>query len=166
MKLFLLALACLASANGEVTCDECVASMGKLIERLSGDESIQEQIGILLGNICPGAEDPAACETGIGAAWPDIARAMYPVFLEGTAVCGQIMGCQLREWTCDECTGGLAAIGDVVPFLQGDAFCGQHTDQASCPDDVDRLMPLAMPILAAVLTETAPEICQDINGVR
>ena len=100
---------------------------------------------------------------------------MYPVFLEGTSVCGQIMGCQLRDWTCDECTGGLAAIGgiiadpatiaDVVTFLQGDAFCGQHTDQASCPDDVDRLMPLAMPILAAVLTETAPEICQDINGV-
>merc|ERR1719427_2506403 len=60
MKLFLLALACLASANGEVTCDECVASMGKLVDRLTGDESIQEQIGILLGNICPGAEDPAA----------------------------------------------------------------------------------------------------------
>merc|ERR1719361_2767418 len=70
MKLFLLALACLASANGEVTCDECVASMGKLVDRLTGDESIQEQIGILLGNICPGAEDPAACEAGIGAAWP------------------------------------------------------------------------------------------------
>merc|ERR1712226_1306436 len=153
MKLFLLALACLASANGEVTCDECVASMGKLVDRLTGDESIQEQIGILLGNICPGAEDPAACEAGIGAAWPEIARAMYPVYLEGASVCGQIMGCQLRDWTCDECTGGLAAIG------------GQHADQASCPDDVGRLMPLAMPILAAVLTETAPEICQDINGV-
>ena len=108
-------------------------------------------------------------------AWPEIARAMYPVYLEGASVCGQIMGCQLRDWTCDECTGGLAAIGaiiadpatiaDVTTFLQGDAFCGQHADQASCPDDVGRLMPLAMPILAAVLTETAPEICQDINGV-
>merc|ERR1712226_1001034 len=97
MKLFLLALACLASANGEVTCDECVASMGKLVDRLTGDESIQEQIGILLGNICPGAEDPAACEAGIGMAWPEIARAMYPVYLEGASVCGQIMGCQLRD---------------------------------------------------------------------
>ena len=30
------------------------STSGKLVDRLTGDESIQEQIGILLGNICPG----------------------------------------------------------------------------------------------------------------
>ena len=69
---FLLALSCLlASASASVvpTCDECVASMGqlwpqyrgnnssflpgRLVERLTGEESLAEQTGILAGTICP-----------------------------------------------------------------------------------------------------------------
>ena len=48
-----------------------------------------------------------------------------------------------REWTCDECVGGINAIGDlitnpdtiqeVITFLKGEAFCGQHPDAAHCP---------------------------------
>jgi hypothetical protein len=69
---FLLALSCLlasASASAVPTCDECVASMGqfsphscvnnssflpgRLVVRLTGEESLAEQTGILAGTICP-----------------------------------------------------------------------------------------------------------------
>ena len=111
-------------------------------------------------------EDPAGCEAGITTSWSEIATAMYPVFLEGNSVCGTLGLCTAREWTCDECVGGLGQIGgiisdpttiaDVVAFLQvrfgfrpvvfiliivvhpscvqGPDFCGNHADQASCPE--------------------------------
>merc|ERR1712033_22721 len=150
LSIILLAVASLASAD--VTCDECVASMGALVARLTSEESIAEQIAILTGTICPGSDDPDACNDGLPQAWPGIAAAMYPEFLEGNAVCGDIMGC-VREWTCEECQGGIAAVADlinanipaVVEFLSGDAFCGQHLDHPDCPENIANLMPQALP---------------------
>merc|ERR1712121_164045 len=81
LSIILLAVASLASAD--VTCDECVASMGALVARLTSEESIAEQIAILTGTICPGSDDPDACNDGLPQAWPGIAAAMYPEFLEG-----------------------------------------------------------------------------------
>merc|ERR1711887_59775 len=152
LSIILLAVASLASAD--VTCDECVTSMGALVARLTSEESIAEQVAILTGTICPGSADPDACNEGLPLAWPGIAAAMYPEFLEGNAVCGDIMGC-VRDWTCEECQGGIAAIADmindnvaaVVEFLSGDAFCGQHIDEhPDCPENIANLMPQALAV--------------------
>lgn len=43
---------------------------------------------------------------------------MYPVFLEGNAVCGDMGVCKVKslvaEPTCDDCTGGLASIAGMI----------------------------------------------------
>merc|ERR1719458_2501676 len=80
--------------------------------------------------------------------------------------------------TCEECVFAMDAlvqiatifveqtyIDDIIAFLQGEAFCGAHTDQASCPEDIAALMPAALPVLASLLTVQAPEICRDNVGV-
>ena len=59
-------------------------------------------------------DDPAGCEAGLNAHWADIANAMYPVFLEGTSVCGQLSVCYVREWTCEECVDGVGQIAGII----------------------------------------------------
>ena len=45
---------------------------------------------------------------------------MYPVFLEANSVCGQVGQCKQNSYvktmvpTCDECTGGVAAVANII----------------------------------------------------
>merc|ERR1712001_557915 len=163
------------SVSAAPTCDECIAAMDALVARLTGETSLREQIEVMAATICPQAENPEDCVTRLTAAWPEIAGLIYPRYLDGNTVCGALGSCTLREWTCEECTDGLVQIAtifnvqtyidDIIAFLQGEAYCGAHTDQASCPEDIGALMPAALPVLASLLTVQAPEICRDNVGV-
>merc|ERR550517_1051634 len=90
-----------------------------------------EQTAILKGALCPAEEDPAACEAALDMYWSQIGLAMYPVFLEANAVCGELGVCKkLATPTCDECVGSVALvaeviqseakIADIIAFLQSD----------------------------------------------
>merc|ERR1711894_436986 len=71
--LFIAATLALASAGLAPTCDECNAAAAGLLERLTSEESIAEQMGILISQVCPQAADAAACEAGLtmcGLTWP------------------------------------------------------------------------------------------------
>merc|ERR1712180_562836 len=71
------------------------------------------------------------------------------------------------EPTCDECVGSVilvsevikseSKIAEIVAFLQGD-FCAS-TGEADCGETISKLMPLAMPVLAGVLSEKSSEYC-------
>merc|ERR1712020_73564 len=163
------------SVSAAPTCDECIAAMDALVARLTGETSLGEQISVMVDTICPQAENPEDCITRLTAAWPEIAGLIYPRYLDGNAVCGALGSCALREWTCEECTNGLVQIAtifvqqeyidDIISFLQGEAYCGAHTDHPTCTEDIAALMPAALPVLASVLTVQAPEICRDNVGV-
>jgi len=149
--------------------------MDALVTRLTGDVSLAEQISVMVDTICPQAENFDDCVIRLTAAWPEIAGLIYPRYLDGHGVCGAMGSCKLREWTCEDCTDGLDKIAemfaqpifieDSITFLQGEAYCGAHTDQASCPEDIAGLMPEALPVLASLLTVQAPGICRDNVGV-
>merc|ERR1711971_1462099 len=146
MKMFaiaLVAIMALTTTSATPTCEECVFAMDALVTRLTGEDSIAEQTSVMADTICPQAENPEDCVTRLTAAWPEIAGLIYPRYLDGNTVCGALGSCTLREWTCEECTDGLVQIAtifneqtyidDIIAFLQGEAYCGTHTDQASCP---------------------------------
>ena len=59
-------------------------------------------------------DDPAGCEAGLTAHWSDIANALYPVYMEGNSVCGQLSVCYVRDITCDECVNGVGQIGGII----------------------------------------------------
>merc|ERR1712134_113685 len=100
----------------------------------------------------------------MGTYWSQIGLAMYPVFLEPGGVCKKTV---VSTPTCDECVGSVilvsevikseAKIADIVAFLQGD-FCAS-TGEADCGETISKLMPLAMPVLAGVLSEKSTEYC-------
>merc|ERR1711936_176533 len=149
--------------------------------RLTSEASIEEQKGILIGSVCPMADDPAACEEALGTYWGDMANCLFPAFIGASDACEQLGLCRrsprtlLGDWTCDDCTSIMTRVADFmvdpttiaegVGILQGECFCanGSHTEE--CPGLVEGLAAPAMMVLSEVLKETTPELCQDIVGV-
>ncbi len=52
-------------------------------------------------------------------------------------------------------------------MVQGEAFCGRLDNHMpeECDRLVEELIPVAMPVLADLLVEQAPNICPQIAGV-
>merc|ERR1712098_212398 len=131
-------------------------------------------MAVLIGSICPSTDVTDRCVIEINRIWPEIAMAMYPVFLEPETVCSanDDSPCA-REITCELCLDGMERLEayltaqeeDIIAFLQGEAFCGNHPEVETCPEDVDGLIRAAVPILGAAFVEAGTEICQDIAGV-
>merc|ERR1719402_1739986 len=68
MKAFLFSSALLALAVAD-SCSDCTAVVSTIAARLSSEESIAAQQGILVGGLCPGSEDPAECEAALPGIW-------------------------------------------------------------------------------------------------
>merc|ERR1712080_203100 len=88
------------------TCDECKTAVADLHAHLLGEESMAEQIAILIAAGCPTADDPAQCEADVAKYWPGIATATFGYFFTEKEPCGE-MGLNVckKDWTCDDCTG-------------------------------------------------------------
>merc|ERR1711926_60046 len=159
----------------------CLVFSGNMQTYLMSDESVAEQTELLVALLCPSAPDSADCEAQARSWWPQIAVAMFPKFLEANYICGELGACKVKtllaEPTCEECTGSLAAVADIIgseskiaeiiEFLKGDGLCGSSADMENCVANVEGGMPYAMPVLAGVLVERAPEYCctQSPSGV-
>merc|ERR1712176_221582 len=178
MKVFCLVLSSLlATTLAEVTCDDCTAATGALIDRLLSEDSIAEQVTIVGATVCPSMPDPAACEEYLTTWWGAAAECVFNAIAD-TNPCGTLGYCKkeanplVKDWTCDECTDVLARVAAflqeaetidmAIGVLQGDCFCGMDGHSA---DSVAGLIPAAMPVLAGVLTEQTTELCQDLVGV-
>merc|ERR1711993_124686 len=177
--LFIAATLALASAGFAPTCDECNVAAAGLLARLTSAESIEEQTGILISQVCPQAADAAACEAGLSMWWSDMAMCLYPAFIGAGDACEQLGLCKVKsvlgDWTCDDCTDIMTRVANFmqepstieqgVGVLTGECFCGAEGHTAECPDLVNSLSAPCMEVLSAVLMEAAPELCQDIVGV-
>merc|ERR1719228_241742 len=168
MKVVLLCFLGIASAAKQVTCDECKAAAAGLVERLTTDESIEEQAGIIIATVCPQASDSAACEAGVGEYWGAIAGCLYPTFIGADDACIKVGLCTeaepiLRDWTCEDLIKEPDVVQEGIELLQGDCFCKQpgHTD--ACPAMVAELVPPAMEVLSGVLVETTTELHRLMN---
>merc|ERR1712183_274949 len=177
--LFIAATIALSSAGLAPTCDECNAAAAGLLERLTSAESIAEQTGILISQVCPQAADAAACEAAFSQYWGDMAGCLYPAFIGASDACQRLGLCKVKsvlgDWTCDDCTAIMTRVSDFVVepdtiaqgtgILQGECFCANGHHSPECPDLVAGLAAPAMQVLSAVLMELTPELCQDILGV-
>merc|ERR1712078_734757 len=175
MKVLLLsATLALASASFAPSCEECNAATAGLLARLTSPESIAEQTGILISQVCPQAADAAACEAGLSQWWGDMANCLFPAFIGAGDACEQLGLCKVKSvrGDCTDIMTRVAAfmvkpetIEQGLAVLNGECFCGAEGHTAECPDLVASLAEPAMQVLSAVLMETTPELCQDIVGV-
>merc|ERR1712117_771783 len=177
--LFIAATLALASAGFAPSCEECNQAAAGLLARLTATESIAEQTGILISQVCPQAADAAACEAAFSAYWGDMAGCLYPAFIGAGDACQRLGLCKVKsvlgDWTCDDCTAIMTRVADFmqqpetiqqgVGILTGECFCGAEGHTDDCAGLVATLAEPAMQVLAAVLMETTPELCQDIVGV-
>merc|ERR1712117_893677 len=177
--LFIAATLALASAGFAPSCDECNQAAQGLLARLTSAESIAEQTGILISQVCPQAADAAACEAAFSAYWGDMAGCLYPAFIGAGDACQRLGLCKVKsvlgDWTCDDCTAIMTRVADFmqqpetiqqgVGILTGECFCGAEGHTDDCAGLVATLAEPAMQVLSAVLMETTPELCQDIVGV-
>merc|ERR1712226_1119180 len=119
MKVLLLsATLALASAGFAPSCEECNAAAAGLLARLTSADSIAEQTGILISQVCPQAADAAACEAGLSQWWGDMAMCLYPAFIGAGDPCGQLGLCKVKsalgDWTCGDCTDIMTRVAEFM----------------------------------------------------
>ena len=89
---FLIALSALlavTATTSEWTCDDCNAVVNTLATYLSGQESIDNQVEILLAEVCPRTDNPDDCVEKLPAFWNQIAMVLWPGYWNADA-----------EWMC------------------------------------------------------------------
>merc|ERR1711970_564039 len=158
MKVFLFSSALLAVAAAD-SCSDCTAVVSTIAARLMSEESIAAQQGILVGGLCPGAEDPAECEAALPGLWAGIAAVLWPGYWDPNAewMCAPI--CAAPEdtvMTCDDCKMGIqAAIDQMLSpeamdiIVEGiSAELCKENPTPECPAAVDGVLRAGLPLLA------------------
>merc|ERR1712059_96857 len=98
MKVLLFsATLALASASFAPSCEECNAAAAGLLARMTSPESIAEQTGILISQVCPQAADAAACEAAFSQYWGDMAGCLYPAFIGASDACQRLGLCKVKS---------------------------------------------------------------------
>merc|ERR1711988_565511 len=119
MKVLLFAATvAIASAAFAPSCEECNQAAAGLLARLTSAESIAEQTGILISQVCPQAADAAACEAALSQWWGDMANCLYPAFIGAGDACERLGLCKVKsflgDWTCDDCTAIMTRVADFM----------------------------------------------------
>jgi hypothetical protein len=89
---FLLALSALlafASAADPEGCEDCKAVVMTLSAYLTSQESVNNQVDLLLAEVCPQAQSPDDCVEKLPAFWGRVAMVMWPGYYNPEA-----------EWMC------------------------------------------------------------------
>merc|ERR1711970_1603785 len=149
---FLFALSSLlAITAAEWTCDDCTAVVVALATTLTSEESIDNQVAILLAEVCPQAENPDECLEQLPAFWAKVAGVLWPGYYRPDAewMCAQegLCGAAVRDINCEECFQGIQASIDQLlsePFING-----IEEDPDLCATVIAQLIPLALNALAA-----------------
>merc|ERR1711974_71372 len=91
MKVFVL-LAVIGFASAAKvrlpSCDECKRGVESLHEHLISEESLAEQMEILIEQGCPSSPNPGLCEEDIKMYMPQFLPAVYQFFFHESAACG------------------------------------------------------------------------------
>merc|ERR1712243_227948 len=169
----------LGVASAEITCDECMVTMDMFVDIMTSKPSLNQQVEYLVAGACPLDPVPFECEDLLTEFWPEMGTLLYNKFLSGAGACPELNimngACEreLREWTCEECESMIWAIThlkrekiqDMIHYLQGDAFCGQHPDNHECHGQMERLIPIADDLINEGWLESMDIICGNIANV-
>merc|ERR1712110_98149 len=150
MKVFLFASALFALAAAD-SCSDCTAVVSTIAARISTEESLAAQGAILVGGLCPSAEDVAQCEANLPQFWNMIAAILWPGYWDPTAewMCADI--CAAPEdttMTCDDCKMGIQAAMDVIVEGIAPIICKDNPTE-ECPAAVDVIIRQGLPALIA-----------------
>merc|ERR1712130_594403 len=192
VKLFLFAFL-VPSLAIDLQCDDCISLIDSFVDLSVADDSIVQQQAVITLEICPDADlgPPDAhpnCEKFTEHHWPDLARFVFPIFLNSTFICTDVVGSCFepsksfkalseREIGCADCTQALDYMAgffalpqtgqQMADFLAG-TWCtsGVPEDDATfCVDYTQIVIPKALPMFAPTDTAQQEDICRKIAQV-
>merc|ERR1711915_584231 len=105
----LLFLALLAFARSEWTCEECEKVMKTVLESDISEEGIQQQVDILLAEVCPQLEDVDTCVERLPRFWADLSPVMWTFAFQTDVWCREV---------CPNKVYNIYKIGRFGDFLQ------------------------------------------------
>merc|ERR1739842_161018 len=160
----------LAVASAD-TCTDCTAVVSALGAHLVSEHSLAEQDEIMVGGLCPQAENVAECEEQLPNFWESIALILWPAYYSPEAdwMCAGI--CKAPEdhaMTCEECQTGIMKSQEQLLNPKTIAYLVEQltpvicasVDDERCPTVVDTVIRQGLPLLAAEGdTSEMPEIC-------
>merc|ERR1712226_841729 len=163
MKVLLLStLVALVAAD---SCSDCTAVVSVISARMSSEESINQQIDMLVAGLCPESDDPAGCEAGLPDFWRAIAAILWPGYWDPAAewMCGP---------TCEDCTTGIQGAIDqllaeetinTIAGLFSDPegeFCSGAEDVEFCSSAADFVIRNGLPLLGSAADASQfPPVC-------
>ena len=78
MKLILVLVTCAALASSEWTCETCTAVVSTIASHMTSPESVEQQIEILVSDVCPLTDDAEDCVEKMPQFWTKVAELMWP----------------------------------------------------------------------------------------
>jgi len=162
-------LATFAKAN---TCSDCTALVNAIRAFTTSDKDITYQQAILVGALCPSAEDPAQCEASLPDFWKAIALRLWPAYYNPEAEWMCAPTCADPEdhsLTCEECCMGLQesieqlvdqrTIDIIVERFLASDLCSSISDER-CPEFLEAVLRQGLPALAeADNPDEYPQFC-------
>merc|ERR1711963_663979 len=158
----LLFLVILALARSEWTCEECEKVMKTVLESDISEEGIQQQVDILLAEVCPQLEDAETCVERLPRFWVDLSPIMWTFAFQTDLWCGEVCPDKglLATFAMPE------AVDWLMEYVSGPAFCESSEDPESCKQAIETVLPLAIPALAATQnSEEEIAFCKAVLGV-
>merc|ERR1712189_145648 len=144
----LLFLVLLAFVRSEWTCEECEKVMKTVLESDISEEGIQQQVDILLAEVCPQLEDAETCVERLPQFWADLSPVMWTFAFQTDLWCGEVCPDKgLRDVTCGECVIGLEnlfatfaraeTVDWLMEYVSGPAFCESSEDPEPCKTAIE-----------------------------
>merc|ERR1719348_1540955 len=150
----------LGVASAEITCDECMETMDMFVDIMTSKPSLNQQVEYLVAGACPLDPVPFECEDLLTEFWPEMGTLLYNKFLSGAGACPEL---NIMIWAITHLK--REKIQDMIHYLQGDAFCGQHPDNHECHGQMERLIPIADDLINEGWLESMDIICGNIANV-
>ena len=163
-------------AQGWATCDDCVNQIPSLFELLVADNVVQDEVELLIDQVCPTYDDANLCMRMLQTEWPSMNQALFNHTTTATDICAALNMCPMRmtlkaQDICGHCLEGFGAFCDLLDnqetiawatdILTGPDFC--HEADSWCAEQVASLIPKALPTLQKKLQNHGVEVCVALN---
>ena len=90
----ILTLAALASADW--TCEECERVFRAIVDIDTSEDGINQQVEILLAEVCPAMENPEECVAELPGFWMKLAPVLWPFAFNPEALCSSLCKPEVR----------------------------------------------------------------------
>merc|ERR1711971_1246851 len=148
----------------DLECDDCITLIDSFVDLSVTDDSIVQQQALITMEICPDADlgPPDAhpnCEKFTEHHWPDLARFVFPIFLNSTFICTDVVG---------SCFSSKSFKGQQMAEFLASSWCNSgvpEDDATFCVDYSRSVIPQALPMFAPTDTTQQQDICRNIAQV-